>query len=65
MCIDPEIVMNRRAEIWLEDADELGFLMLTLGEFPLLDLMIKETGADYIDLLVNATERNIPNISSE
>lgn len=31
MCIDPEVVMNRRAEIWLEDADELGFLMLSLG----------------------------------
>ncbi|ETS78237.1 hypothetical protein PFICI_10299 [Pestalotiopsis fici W106-1] len=28
--IDPEVVMNRRAEIWLEDADELGFLMLSL-----------------------------------
>lgn len=30
--IDPEVVMNRRAEIWLEDADELGFLMLSLGK---------------------------------
>ncbi|KAK6082880.1 C6 finger domain containing protein [Seiridium cupressi] len=29
--IDPEVVMNRRAEIWLEDADELGFLMLSLA----------------------------------
>ncbi|KAH6647594.1 C6 finger domain-containing protein [Truncatella angustata] len=28
--IDPGVVMNRRAEIWLEDADELGFLMLSL-----------------------------------
>lgn len=35
MGIDPEVVMNRRAEIWLEDADELGFLMLSLGKcFP-------------------------------
>ncbi|KAH8666355.1 hypothetical protein BX600DRAFT_270749 [Xylariales sp. PMI_506] len=29
-CVDSEIVMNRRAEIWLEDADELGFLLLSL-----------------------------------
>jgi hypothetical protein len=32
-CIDPEIVMNRRAEIWLEDADEFGFLVMALGRF--------------------------------
>lgn len=31
--IDPEVVMNRRAEVWLEDADELGFLLLSLGKF--------------------------------
>ncbi|KAI0129492.1 hypothetical protein BJ170DRAFT_275965 [Xylariales sp. AK1849] len=29
-CIDQEIVMNRRAETWLEDADELGILVLSL-----------------------------------
>jgi hypothetical protein len=74
MCIDPEIGMNRRAETWLEDADELGFLTLSLGEYLrpltrhlfrwvcsscfLLDLKHIELTAPST---VNATERNVQN----
>lgn len=31
--ISPGIVMNRRAEMWLEEADEFGLLIMSIGEF--------------------------------
>lgn len=31
--IEPGVVMNRRAEMWLEEADEFGILVLSIGKF--------------------------------